>query len=1371
MAKFRLPVRLFAALCLALAAWVFLLAQNERLWQRLPDSTAERYVADAVSARLDPAVPPLAMRSLCRAAPSWVDGWWRPHALASLARCLADPRQLVDAEAAQAERARFDALLLQQMQQAQSWLAAYPAAAAAARENLQQQLRDARAAANASMLAAVAGRVPVREAVDPPFSADGAAFEALRARLVSTASARLAILQSGAPAAEQARELALLATGKRIAWDYGKAPPEPSIATAQHTLADQLEWLRRGQQNGAEGARLQDLHALPGAIALAALLLVLVAAGARLPLLPCLGAGWLLGAGALLLVDVSLTGAPALRHFAQRQFLLLDALQLELVAPLPALAGGLVCGIWLPLAAAALLMLLVAWCVQNKGRWLAPLRAWVNLGGGKWGALAQVLLLTGAAGAVLLPFGTAAVKSELLLFLACAGIAGYLALAAPAANSGGGLQALGLAVVGAALAAALGASVLRGDLGHALVALLLAAIYLWLFGNRWARAAVLAGAAGALGTLVGCLQAGRLVGPLAWLEARLPEHAQERLLAMVDPFSAAVSDLARVRWLMASAGSAGWQPGLVPWQGIQTGGAQLGLPLQGPSDYVFALLCAEWGLAGALAWFALAFAVFGGAAWFALRAALRPGVAAALRWLAALGGLGCCVMLAKLALSFGGVSGLLPLTGLPVALLGYGPSGNFAALLYLALALGASGAAGPAPAALVRLLPAAAAPGLVRRRNLALAALAVPLCAAGVAGAYVRLSDAPAHDAQRHVPAARFQLAQAVAGALQPPPLPAAPDLPCPQLDNAVQAWNTRLAELGARRLDAGRLIAALPQQAADCARLARALGGLLPRAAALAGAAGGSPASAAQRLAAAAAQPPRPRAQLRDFATRNAYWGYQGCLQTSIGGDACDAAGEALEQLAGDPWLQRELPVRIATALHTPVAQKRINGRELPSGPQLQLTLDARLQALAQNVVDCHSGRARGPACAAVAPLDPAARQRFEAAGGLRAGAMGMVVMDVDSGRILALANAMSDCSLAALAHKTVDDPKQPRRALADGQPCARFPDRTSAWLAGMAPALWPVPPGSSLKLLDLAAAVDAGLVSTAEDSQWKGVLAKSQDNASIQRITLAAGQRYLDLLASSGFADGHMDLLWGGGAAQATAWTARSYQGYELLRAGRMEYASMERMRQEKEAGVNIDQRYGHAQVSAYLDARRLADAATGGADLRISALGLAELWRRLALRAGGAGAAPAGHLLEQAGRPAPAVALPKVAPASAARAIAMTSGITSSAWSGTAQGSCRVVFGACKAEGLDGLWGKTGTSDFLLKEQSSLAKPGLQIPAKLFGGVFTAGSRRYAIGVMALRVRDGRSATLEFHASAPAEAALTLLRELRRAGDSEN
>ncbi|MBL8481442.1 MAG: hypothetical protein JNJ60_04555, partial [Rhodocyclaceae bacterium] len=46
MAKFRLPVRLFAALCLALAAWVFLLAQNERLWQRLPDSTAERYVAD-----------------------------------------------------------------------------------------------------------------------------------------------------------------------------------------------------------------------------------------------------------------------------------------------------------------------------------------------------------------------------------------------------------------------------------------------------------------------------------------------------------------------------------------------------------------------------------------------------------------------------------------------------------------------------------------------------------------------------------------------------------------------------------------------------------------------------------------------------------------------------------------------------------------------------------------------------------------------------------------------------------------------------------------------------------------------------------------------------------------------------------------------------------------------------------------------------------------------------------------------------------------------------------------------------------------------------------------------------------------------------
>lgn len=126
---------------------------------------------------------------------------------------------------------------------------------------------------------------------------------------------------------------------------------------------------------------------------------------------------------------------------------------------------------------------------------------------------------------------------------------------------------------------------------------------------------------------------------------------------------------------------------------------------------------------------------------------------------------------------------------------------------------------------------------------------------------------------------------------------------------------------------------------------------------------------------------------------------------------------------------------------------------------------------------------------------------------------------------------------------------------------------------------------------------------------------------------------------------------------------------------------------------------------------------------------------------------------------------VALDFGSPEAARRAIAATSGITSSAWKGTAQGSCRNVFGQCPSEGLPDLVGKTGTSDFLVMERAPYVKNGLNVPAKLFGGVFTHRGKRYAIAAMALRVREGQTPTLEQPPSAPAEAALTLIRQMQR------
>jgi hypothetical protein len=55
-------------------------------------------------------------------------------------------------------------------------------------------------------------------------------------------------------------------------------------------------------------------------------------------------------------------------------------------------------------------------------------------------------------------------------------------------------------------------------------------------------------------------------------------------------------------------------------------------------------------------------------------------------------------------------------------------------------------------------------------------------------------------------------------------------------------------------------------------------------------------------------------------------------------------------------------------------------------------------------------------------------------------------------------------------------------------------------------------------------------------------------------------------------------------------------------------------------------------------------------------------------------------------------------------------------------------------------------------------------MQMPAKLFGGVFAApDGKRYAVAVMALRVREGSQHTLDLTSSAPAEAALTMMRNM--------
>lgn len=1388
----RLPLLLLPLLLFVLG-WTAIMGQQMLLWQRLPASAVERFVADRNPVPL-PALPGTAsLTQACAHAPAGLSRSFRTAQRADLAACLSAPDGVLQGVAAQSAITHYESQLARQMEAARRWLAEYDAQAPGWRAQLQAELVALRGAPGGleSPLGAAALRVAramgfaapadVRAPVGRPVVPDEAA-RMLRER-VSASETRVQMLaRSGMPAGERARELALMAAGLQLVTDYGTNPPRVHLATARGTLADVLEWQRRGHGYQQRGFDLGRLHALPATLLASATWLLLVSFALYRRHLVVV-TSWvvvaqLLGLGALMLTDIALTGDAALRYLAERQFLTFAIgdvrLPLGCGLQLPAALGGSVAMLWWPLLAVAVGLSLLR-VLRHGQTWLwAPLRAWVRWGDDVHGGAVQSALLLTAGAACVLLLGMPAAVSELLILLGCVGVASYLARQAPHANAGAGLQPRNLLVVGAALLLAVGGALVRGDLGHALLALMLAASFSWLFGWTWLRATWSALVTAALGALALCLAAGRLEGPMAWLVRVLPAHAQERFAAMFDPFSATSSDLARTHWLMDSAGASGWGLGYAPWQGLAEGRVQDGLPLQGPSDYVLALSVALWGQVGGVLLMAVVLAVFSLAAAIGLRTALRAAMPPAVRWLAALGGFGCMVMALKLLLSMGGVAGVLPLTGLPVALLGYGPVTHLAVLAYLLLALGTVHVV-PAQAVRGASVRSVGLVGAVRLRGSGLAWAAGVVSTALLVQGYTLLRAGPAADAQRHVAQARMEMAQAISRSLLPASdlQVAGDDLRCPELANAVSAWNLRLVRtarpggganpgLPALRLDGARLLAAQPAVSQlACRDLARTLGRMLDT-------------DVPRVLAGHAA----------DYATGNAWWGRPGCLwpaealsqHKSNAMPACDGqttkAALLQEMTTSDAGLLRELFPRLQTALHTPAATAAINHRELPVGPAVGLTLEPRWQQQALRIAECFTGRQRGVDCDTVLPQDKDWRQRyFTDPASLRAGALGIVLAEVDSGRVVALAGAVSACTLEHLERAAVPDAAGNLPALRDSSACAQLPDRRSAWLAGQHPALWMVPPGSALKPLSLVAGIDAGLVAPVEDAYWKRILAESHERLPIQKIALGASQRYLDVLVGVGFGTAASDLLWGGtGTAEPPAgapgarWSIPAYAGTTQLRATTMPLAQAEQMREKKQSGLDIDRLYGAAAVDEFLAARRLSDASVGGGDIRINALGLVDIWRQLDLRARGRGDAPAIHLLEQSGRAIPARPLGWVSPAAAKRVLGMTSGVAASAWKGTAQGACRVVFGACPAQGLPGLSGKTGSSDFLTREDGPWVKPGLQLPAKLFGGSFLArDGKRYAVAVMALRVRSAGSHTLELQSSAPAEAAFTLMRQM--------
>ena len=1602
--------------------WAWLLGQNARVFERQPDYAVERLVADNVPVAFPAQLKSAELGQLCKGGvPRWAE--FVPGAVSkTIAECLSDPTRIDEARA-QALLPVWTDDLKSRIAVAHRWADEYDKSYPERRKALEIQLHRLQGKA------APEPGAPSDAAADP-FSGDGIlrtppqgqAGRQLREHAANTQIwlDELLANQSGS-VAERAAKVGLLIAGKRIQRDFGKNPTVFYLNSDTNSLAERMEWIRKAQSSVQDGLSLPNVHALLQGVLLASAVLLLVVAWLGMAVLPWALISLTLGIGALLVVDLGLAGDAAFRSFAFRQW------GGDLVVSVMGVA------LWWPLLVVALLLVLVRhpFVVQSPpAKVLGRLtdRIWVQWGhSARWGWAQMVLLLAMGFGILAFP-GFGATKSELIIALGCVALATFLAREASLASVGTGVWSGGLirhwlrqevaarekkgnketlraargrllqvavaySIVGVGLAVALGASIVRGDLGHALVATGMAAVFFWLFAGQNFRGVLALVFLGVL-LVLGAIYFNQSIPSSleSFIRSVLPYHAQERFVGMVSPLDVTASDMARIRWLMQSAGATGWGSGWVPWSGLGEVRLSDGVPLQGPSDYVPALLVAQWGAIPGSIILLTVLGLFVVGAVVAGRTALAQGVSQSVRLLAGIGLFGCVLMAFKVVLSLGGVTGVLPLTGLPVALVGYGIVSTLVGLLYLALAFGTrhhrvgSGVQ-------LRAGPVLRGPLVQRGRALvAIAALAtVLLTLASLARMNAPLSGKPTQAAcdppvsrdingqpievaalidgstktRAHCSGTAYRLTEALKRAVQAQPLAAAPDstaattglaatppatevaaitapaVPtdepptddgasdegfvdpeggpvsllleterqameaepptpmvvsgsyraevCPEMTLVLAAWNERVAELkgkGAAHLqtfDAQALYASLGQVKLGwqtkgvCRHRARELGILLQSSLPSTLAAGGRPAREEAKRYAAFFEPTATKAAARaDFETPNAWRGLPGCIvpvgslaagrtdrkcnaedrdarlvpvpgQTGSGASGSAQAANAekvpLERAAlNNYWLQQQLAGRLGGVKGFSDESLEFEWRRhrVQAGPVAGLTLDPKLQDLAQRIVECYTGQRRGAEqCAGVLPANSNSDQaktyfgvgaKPEDAIRMRAGAMGLVLAEVDSGRVVAFANAISDCSLKALATRQayasaskgegeVTKPVFGRLDPADKQvaPCSLWPDQRRQYMALQAPALWMVPPGSSLKPLVVQAGVEAGKISASEKDKWRAILAYSHDQRSIQIAAVDAAPTYRDVLRYSGFDLGRAsceelskpykdrklepenavwrDLLWGGeGQARAeispklgSRWSAYTTyigncvgqdSGFVPWRlpvglTGEKFYSIYEGYHPDKKhkklsEGQQV-QRHGRKLIDEYSFANSLGQASIGGGDIRASAMGLVSVWRALDLRARGAGSASSVHMLEAPDIAVPTSSLEWSSKQAAEIALYATSGVTSKQLSGTAATACATVFGKGSCDhvrGLSNFWGKTGTADF---NKGPVLIEGAIVPSRFFGGVFVVDGKRYAFGTMGLRTRNvaGELDTT----SAPAEATLTLLREMQRVAASAN
>jgi cell division protein FtsW (lipid II flippase) len=1206
----------------------------------------------------------------------------------------------------------------------------------------------------------------------------------------------------------------LAANGLLKFTDYGETPPKVVLLADRNTLAFEHRVVTTTADFVKEGFDLTRYELLVKTVlqSSAFALLLLTLAG-RCSIIFS-GSLILLAIGSLQLLDLALTGPSELRYLPWRQYFVFMGIPLTATTKI---AGNKISFFWPP-TAAALAILALAWfnykleASQKKFRANALIARFTSfLNGSSYGKNVTIVcasLVLGAGLAWVLP-GMKAALSEVLIFIACLALAWFTATQAAQANAGLGVQKGPFLSVVLGLAAVLLVCALRADLGHAVVAVGLGIVFLFHFSGLWVRA-IIASCAAIVGVGLFAIHAPN-DNMADWASNSLnflPPYVADRFTALADPFSTDSSDLARVSWLAHSAGGTGWGFGWVPWLGLDPQGRS-GFPIQGPSDYVFGITSAISGRWVATLIFAAVFSVFAGAGLWAMNLALQRGRSSVNRFFLAIGGYGCLAMAIKAALSMGGVALVIPLTGLPVALLGYGPVSMIAALIYLAVVIGSCQLSkAHAPVTVARTLKNDPQSAPVRKQMLlttsvlSAALIALP---AIVAFKFVRTTELPIE----HHAHARNTLNAALGNALTNNVIEEFPSS-CIAIKNIVQEWNNELLKIpkleGALPLQLDlenfeNYITAEGARKPGCKKLARFLGQKLQSEASRSGSVFNAKVETAKPVSGATANDDRRSiSEKNEIRLTNPWWGIPGCLRTNdgtivtlVGNSACAANNNeplAATTLLSDGWLRRDLGAPLASALHIVDSKFEFHGRQIDKGKDAQLSLNKDWQTTAQLISDCYAGLKRGASCNSVAPVDEKAKLQFFDVSRIRASAIGLVLVEVTSGQVQAMSGSISDCAVQAMNRE--GEPassssgqvlKKQSPALLNGSQCSQFPDKRSAYLLTQHPTSWSVSPGSSYKPLALLAESSTNSVPHKPDT-WLEILARSKDQLAVQKAAIASYPKLHDLWRGAGFDGQPINLIVhqvsikdkvSDHRFQTPKWNMRIGEGLNQmptpssLDSEALSFASVLSMRSEKEAGINIDDKYDKAIVKSYLRNRLVMDGAIGGADIRTSALGLANTYRQvkaLALNEAINNNIHLARILELSSPSIEAVsALAKVAsPLDAQRTLQAMSGVTASKHGGTASGSCRKVFGSCPSSGLPDLQGKTGTGDFLSQENGEFVKPGLQLPAKLFVATFSAGGKDYVVASMALRVRAGNTKTLELNDSAAAEAALTLVRQMR-------